>query len=61
MRLADSTDQNLTRASTDPDSLYGVYQCYVGQLADDQPLIGGRGLFTVARVMPYGTFIGESY
>lgn len=52
-QIADSMEQNLTRASTDLNSLYGVYQCYVG-LSGDQPLIGGRGLFTVARVMPYG-------
>ena len=55
--MAGSTERNLVWTDEDPNSLYGVYQCLVGQEDPYQQSVGnpGRNVFTiVARVMPYG-------
>lgn len=57
VQMAGSVERNLVRTDEDPVSLYGVYQCLVGQSDPYQQSVGntGRNIFTtVARVMPYG-------
>ena len=51
VELENQTDPVLTRTSDDPYQLYGVYQC---STASQYRAILMGGVYSVARVLPYG-------
>lgn len=51
VRLVNATERDLSRSSSDPAMLYGVYQCLVRS-----PELESRDILTVTRVMPYGMY-----
>ena len=53
IKLQNFTGQRLLRTSTDPNVLYGVYQCSARDVGTYGHIMDSN-TFTMARVMPYG-------